>query len=212
MFNQTPDTQTPLTQLLSSWRSGNEEALKELTPIIYQTLRRLSAKHIGKERNPTIQATELVHEAFLDLIDVKVDWQDRAHFFAVASRLMRRLLIDRARSRLRKKRGGDLRLTQIDLNQVAEVETEQELLDLDGALIQLKGIDPRKADVLELHFFGGMTYPEIAASLDISEATVDRDLRFAKAWIYNELKTDTAETSAEEKPAEEKPAVEKDTE
>jgi len=199
MFNQTPDTQTPLTQLLSSWRSGNEEALKELTPIIYQTLRRLSAKHIGKERNPTIQATELVHEAFLDLIDVKVDWQDRAHFFAVASRLMRRLLIDRARSRLRKKRGGDLRLTQIDLNEVPQVETEQELLDLDGALIQLKGIDSRKADVLELHFFGGMTYPEIAASLDISEATVDRDLRFAKAWIYNELKSDTVEKSAEEK-------------
>ncbi|GAB1263698.1 ECF-type sigma factor [Aurantivibrio infirmus] len=187
------DTQTPVTQLLSSWRSGNDEALQQLTPIIYQTLRRLSAKHIGGERNPTIQATELVHEAFIDLIDVKVDWQDRAHFFAVASRLMRRLLIDRARSRLRKKRGGDLQLTQIDLNELPQVETEQELLDLDGALIQLKGIDSRKADVLELHFFGGMTYPEIASSLGISEATVDRDLRFAKAWVYNELKPVTEE-------------------
>ncbi len=179
---------TPVTQLLSEWRSGDDKALAELTPVIYETLRRLSTKHINKENNPTLQATELVHEAFLNLVDIKVDWQDRAHFFAVASRLMRRLLIDRARSRLSQKRGEGQKMVDQDLDQLASVSKEQEILELDEALQKLKAKDSRKSDVMELHFFGGLTYPEIGEALSISEATVDRDLRFAKAWIFNEIK------------------------
>ena len=188
------DNDAPVTRLLSEWRSGNDEALSKLTPIIYQTLRRLSAKHISAEKNPTIQATDLVHEAFLNLVDIDIDWQDRAHFFAVASRLMRRLLIDRARSRLSQKRGGGAQLTAVDVDQVASESAEQELLELDQALTKLKEIDARKADVLELHFFGGMTYPEISVALSISEATVDRDLRFAKAWVYSYLQQEVPTT------------------
>lgn len=181
----------PVTRLLSQWRTGDDQALDELTPIIYETLRRLSKKHLGKEANPTIQATELVHEAYLNLIDVDIAWQDRAHFLAVASRLMRRLLIDRARARLSKKRGGEHQFVPESVSQISEVSTEQEVLDLEEALNALKEIDARKADVLELHFFGGMTYPEIAEALSISEATVDRDLRFAKAWIFNQINQHT---------------------
>lgn len=179
-----------VTQLLASWSEGDEEALKQLTPIIYETLRRLSAKQVNKEQNLTIQATELVHEAYLHLVDTEIDWKDRAHFFAVASRLMRRLLIDRARARLRQKRGGGIALSSQDLAQIAEPEVEQTLLDLDDALKRLSELDSRKGEVLELHYFGGMTYPEIAAALEISEATVDRDLRFAKAWICKEINRD----------------------
>lgn len=180
-------TDAPVTQLLSDWRSGDEAALSQLTPIIYETLRRLSAKHIRKENNPTIQATELVHEAFLNLVDVDIDWEDRAHFFAVASRLMRRLLIDRARARLSQKRGGGAQVVDVDIDNIDDPSPEQQVLDLDQALLALKEIDARKADVLELHFFGGLTYAEISAALTISEATVDRDLRFAKAWTLNHI-------------------------
>jgi RNA polymerase sigma factor (TIGR02999 family) len=127
-----------------------------------------------------------VHEAFLHLVDVDIDWQDRAHFFAVASRLMRRLLIDRARARLSKKRGGG-QLVDVDLEQIDDGGAEQELLELDSALNKLKELDERKANVLEQYFFGGLSYAEIGAALGISEATVDRDLRFAKAWVYNEI-------------------------
>lgn len=195
------DTQAPVTQLLAEWRAGNEDALETLTPIIYETLRRLSKKHVGREQNVTLQATELLHEAFLNLVDVDIEWQDRAHFFAVASRLMRRLLIDRARHRLSQKRGGAMHMVTFDIDQLPSSDqqssdgdsAEQQILELDAALECLKEIDARKADVLELHFFGGMTYTEIAAALAISEATVDRDLRFAKAWIFNHLNPPAAE-------------------
>ncbi|MGH1471794.1 MAG: sigma-70 family RNA polymerase sigma factor [Cellvibrionaceae bacterium] len=210
------DKKTPVTQLLASWRSGDEAALNQLTPIVYESLRRLSKNHINKENNPTIQATELVHEAYLDLVNIEIDWQDRVHFFAVASRLMRRMLIDRARARLRKKRGGDVKVTSADVDSVVGSQrsnnvkgsfeqqillnnfsgdshdqdvNEQRLLDLDDALNELANADKRKAEALELNFFGGLTYPEIATALKISEATVDRDLRFAKAWVYNYMST-----------------------
>lgn len=194
--NQTPNycgqmkEDAPVTKLLVQWRSGDEKALSQLTPIIYDTLRRLSQKHIRREANPTIQATELVHEAFLNLVDVNVDWQDRAHFMAVASRLMRRLLIDRARARLSKKRGGHQHADIEEIEQLGDASAEQEVLELDDALTRLKGLDERKADVLELHFFGGLTYPEIGEALGISEATVDRDLRFAKSWVFSQLNSD----------------------
>ncbi len=204
----TVDKKAPVTQLLASWRSGDEAALEKLTPIVYESLRRLSKKHINKEKNPTLQATELVHEAYLDLVNFEIDWQDRIHFFAVASRLMRRMLIDRARARLSKKRGGDVQMTSSDIESIPHDNgsfqqpfsidslsnasvSEQRLLDLDEALTQLGEADKRKAEALELSFFGGLTYPEIAIALNISEATVDRDLRFAKAWVYNFMLTPT---------------------
>lgn len=176
-----------ITQLLASWRKGDQQALDQLTPIVYETLRRLSSRHLNNEQHRTLQATELVHEAFLNLVGADVNWQNRAHFFAVSSRLMRRLLIDRARARLRQKRGAGMPLSDHDMDQLAEPDIEQDLLDLDDALTRLAGMEKRKSDVLELHYFGGMTYPEIAEALAISEATVDRDLRFAKAWVYNEI-------------------------
>ncbi len=177
----------PVTELLAAWRSGDEQALQQLTPVIYNSLRRLSAKHLSGEKNLSIQATELVHEAYLNLIDVEIDWQNRAHFFAVASRLIRRMLIDRARAKQRQKRGGEFKQVDTDIERLAADTPEKELLDLHYALEQLNSKDPRKSEVLELHFFGGLTYKEIATVLDISEATVDRDLRFAKAWIYSEI-------------------------
>ena len=174
-----------VTQLLSAWCDGDEQALSELTPIVYETLRRLSAKHVNREQNLTIQATELVHEAYLHLVSTDIDWKNRAHFFAVASRLMRRLLVDRARSRLRQKRGGGLLVSNQNIDELPEIE--QTFLDLDEVLKKLAEHDSRKSEALELHYFGGMTYPEIAEALSISEATVDRDLRFAKAWVFKEI-------------------------
>lgn len=201
------DKTSQVTQLLVSWRSGNEDALEKLTPIVYESLRRLSKKHINQEKNPTIQATELLHEAYLDLVNIDIEWQDRVHFYAVASRLMRRMLIDRARARLRKKRGGDVHVTSMSTGDTGEISSsreqpslmldgrvntnsEQQLIDLDEAIKALSEADQRKADVLELNFFGGLTYPEIATALSISEATVDRDLRFAKAWVYRYLSSE----------------------
>lgn len=181
----TPDS--PITKLLSDWRSGDQQALEQLTPIIYQTLRRLSKRHLSREFNPTIQATELLHEAYIDLVDIEINWQDRAHFFAVASRMMRRMLINRAKYKQRLKRGGDQYQVDIDLDQLSTAEPAEQLLELNETLIRLAKIDPRKSDVLELYFFGGLNYKEIAAALSISEATVDRDLRFAKAWVHNEM-------------------------
>ncbi|WP_428354147.1 ECF-type sigma factor [Methyloprofundus sp.] len=179
---------SPITQLLLDWRKGDQQALDQLTPIIYQSLRRLSIRHLSGENCPTIQPTELLHEAYMELVDVDIDWQDRAHFFAVASRMMRRMLINRAKHRQRLKRGGDQQRIEVDLDQLAPIETEVQILELNDALLRLAKIDQRKSDVLEFHFFGGLNYHEIATALSISEATVDRDLRFAKAWVHSEMR------------------------
>ena len=184
------DKQQPVTRLLAAWRDGDAGALEELTPMVYQALRRLSARHLSAEQSPTIQATELVHEAFLELAGADIDWQDRAHFYAVASRMIRRLLINRANARHRLKRGGGLLRAQLDPDLLSMDDAEEHILALHDALLRLEREDKRKADVLELHFFGGMNYREIAAALAISEATVDRDLRFAKAWVCADLQGD----------------------
>lgn len=181
------DQDPPITRLLSAWRAGDAQALDELTPIVYQSLRRLSARYLRAEHNPTLQATELVHEAFMELAGADIDWQDRAHFYAVASRMIRRLLINRANARHRLKRGGGLLRAQLDLDRLVIDDAEEHILALHEVLLQLEREDKRKSDVLELHFFGGMNYREIAVALGISEATVDRDLRFAKAWVFAEL-------------------------
>lgn len=176
-----------VTTLLHHWRSGDKAALDQLTPLIYDDLWRIAARQLRSERSGhTLQATALVHEAFARLKDAEVAWQDRAHFFAIAARLMRRILTDYGRARQRDKRGGGMRPITLNEDSGEPRETER-LLELDAALDKLARVDERKSDILVLHFFGGMTYDEMAEALGISAATVDRDLRLAKAWLANEL-------------------------
>ncbi|TVZ41779.1 RNA polymerase ECF family sigma subunit [Alteromonadaceae bacterium 2753L.S.0a.02] len=187
LANRFMDQPPQVTQLLAAWQAGDQNAEQQLADVVYQTLRKLSARQIHGEKYLTLQATELVHEAYLKLVDIDIEWQSRAHFYAVASRLMRRLLIDRARSRLRKKHGGELLRSDLDIDKLPSEGIEEHLLTLDTVLSDLESQDQRKCDVFELHFFGGMSYREIAEVLKVSEATVDRDLRFAKAWVCSEM-------------------------
>jgi RNA polymerase sigma factor (TIGR02999 family) len=182
------DEQARVTQLLVAWRGGRQQALAELMPLVAHTLHRVAARQFqGEAPGHTLQATALVNEAYLRLMDANVTWQDRAHFLAVAATAMRRILVDHARSRGRQKRGGDLaRVTLYDARLAADAP-EPDVLDLDEALHKLSVMDPRKGQVVEMSFFGGMTYDEIGAALEISAATVDRELRFAKAWLAREL-------------------------
>lgn len=178
-----------VTQLLGQWSDGDPEALEQLTPLVYDELRRLAARYMRAERaDHTLQATALVNEAFARLAGSDVPWTDRAHFFAVAARLMRRILIDHAKAQHREKRGGDRRKVPLDdAHGATSGEAGVDLLDLDRQLERLAGVDARKADVLVMHYFGGLTYDEIGVALDLSAATVDRDLRLGKAWLNHEL-------------------------
>lgn len=178
-----------VTQLLLEWRSGNQEALDRLIPLVYDELRRLAGHYMRSERpEHTLQATALVNEAYIRLVDMKVSWQDRAHFFAMAARLMRRLLVDHARAHHRAKResGGP----KISLDNAVEVSFQpaSDLVALDDALTRLAAFDPRKTEIIELHFFGGLGNEEVAEALGISRATVQRELRLAKAWLNHELR------------------------
>lgn len=177
-----------LTQLLIRWRSGDDAALDELMPLVYGELRRLArAKMRGERRDHTLQPTALVHEAFARLVNLGIDWKDRAHFLSMAARLMRQVLVDHARGHRALKRGrGALRVSLRDADAV--VEACPELLDLDEALDRLRQHDPRASRVVELHYFGGLRYREIAEVLGLSEATVDRDMRFSRAWLLRQLK------------------------
>lgn len=179
-----------VTTLLKSWRSGDEAALEELTPLIYNDLRRIAARHLRSERpEHTLQATALVNEAFAQIAEADVPFEDRAHFLAVAARMMRRILTDYGRARRSQKRGGGVPPLSLDEDRVANMPTT-DIVDLDEGLLALAKFDERKSDALVLHYFGGMTYDEIAEAMGISAATVDRDLRLAKAWLANELKND----------------------
>ena len=176
------------TQLLTEWRSGHPQALDRLTPLVYDELRRLARNYMRGERGShTLQATAVVHEAFLRLIQANVALQDRGHFFALASRLMRRVLVDHAKSRSRIKRNAGIR----DLVAEATGETlpaaDFDVVALDDALEGLQQMEPRLAQVIELHYFGGLTYEQIAAALGTSPATVHRDIRLARAWLLNEI-------------------------
>lgn len=179
-----------VTTLLRDWRSGDADALNELTPLIYDDLRRIAARHLRSERSGhTLQATALVNEAFARLAEADVPFQDRAHFFAIAARTMRHILTDYGRARRSQKRGGGLSPVTLHEDRVA-FGASTDIVDLDEALRKLAEIDERKSDILVLHFFGGLTYEETAEALKISAATVDRDLRLAKAWLANEFKND----------------------
>lgn len=177
-----------VTGLLGEWRSGNEQALEALTPLVYDELRRLAHYYMRGERaGHTLQATGLVNEAFVRLMGTDVEWQDRAHFYAVAARTMRRVLIDHAKARNSDKRGAGALAATLQEGNVAGGTAPDDLLAVDEALSRLAGVDARKSDVLVLHYFGGLTYDEIAQALGISAATVHRDLRLGKAWLINEV-------------------------
>jgi len=177
------------TQLLRAWAGGDQAALGQLTPRVYRELRRIAGHFMQNERpGRTIQTTALVHEAYLQLIDVaNVDWQHRAHFFAVSARIMRHILLNAARSRATAKRGGNL--GRVNLDEIPDVSSRRgsELIALDDALNLLAQVDPRKAQVIELRFFGGLSVQETAVALRISEASVLRDWRLAKAWLSAEM-------------------------
>jgi RNA polymerase sigma factor (TIGR02999 family) len=180
----------PVTELLLAWGRGNESAFGELVPLIHAELHRLARRHMrGERQHHTLQTTALVNEAFLRLTNLKrMRWQDRAHFFAVSARLMRRVLVDHARSRQYLKRGGGAPTTPFDDASMA-VERSVNLVALDDALQALAAIDPRKAKVVEMRFFAGFSVDETAAALQVSPETVMRDWRVAKAWLHRELQS-----------------------
>ena len=189
-----PDDRTgAVTKLLRRWREGEVEATEELMQAVYPELHRLASGYLRRERQGhTLQPTALVHEAYLRLIDSDVDYSDRVHFLAIAARVMRRVLIDHAKARKSQKRGGDqLRVTLTEAR-LGAAATTPDVLALDASLRRLAEHDERKSRVIELRFFGGMTYDETAEALDISVATVNRELRFAKAWLANDM-TDSTE-------------------
>jgi RNA polymerase sigma factor (TIGR02999 family) len=180
---------TNVTQLLASWSSGDEAALEALTPLVHQELHRLAARYMAEERRGHIlQATALVNEAYLRLVDWKdVRWQNRAHFFAVAAKIMRRVLVDAARTRDRAKRGRGQ--VHVSLSEAAEVPIAGgvDLVALDDALKTLEALNARQSRVIELRFFGGLSLDEAAHVLNVSVGTVRRDWSLAQAWLYREL-------------------------
>jgi RNA polymerase sigma factor (TIGR02999 family) len=176
--------------LLLAWAQGDQGALERLVPLVHDELHRIARRCMAGERvGHSLQATALVNEAYLRLIDVShVDWQDRAHFLAVSARLMRRILVDHARSRNYEKRGGGAQKVSFDEGLVVSVEPGQDLVALHDALTALATIDPRKSQVVELRFFGGLSVEETAEALHVSTDTVTRDWRLAKVWLLRELR------------------------
>ncbi len=179
-----------VTRLLIAWSHGDRDCAEQLVPLVYDELKRLAARHLAGERQEhTLQPTALVHEAYLRLVNLRhVQWQDRRHFFAVAARAMRRLLVDHARGHRRAKRGGADR--PVPLDQAVDVAAPGRSLDfvaLDEALDSLAAFDPLKASIVELRFFGGFTHEETAKLLNRSQPTVVRHWRMAKAWLHGEL-------------------------
>lgn len=190
-----------VTRLLHAWREGDPRALENLTPLVYQELRRLAGHQIRGERaGHVLQTTALVHEAFLRLVDLELGFNDRVHFFAMASRLMRRVLVDLARERRAAKRGGDAVVLELDEARHAGSAPRSDVLDLDRAIDELAERDPRKARAVELKFFAGLTLAEIAEVLEISHATVERDLKMAKAWLTRRLAASETAPSRQGKP------------
>lgn len=182
--------QQEMTQLLLDWGRGNKAALDRLVPLVYAELRRLARKYMrGERQGHSMQTTALVNEAYIRLIDYKqMRWQDRAHFFAVAAQLMRRILVEQARSRNYAKRGGgNLRKVAIEEAEGISNQPDADIVAIDDALQSLANIDPRKSQIVELKFFGGLSIEETAEVMSLSTATVERELRSAKAWLFQAL-------------------------
>jgi RNA polymerase sigma factor (TIGR02999 family) len=194
-----PISPAPITRLLHEWQDGSREALDRLVPLVYDELHMLAARQLAREwRHNRLQATVLVNEAYIKLFDQRdVDWQNRGHFFALAAKLIRRILVDEARRHLRKKRGGGE--TPIELDEVLQAPSEPldrvYTIDLDRALQKLEELDPDLVQVVELRFFAGLTLEETAAALRVSTATVKRDWAIGRAFLHDELNGDRLATA-----------------
>lgn len=183
-----------LTRLLHAWSEGDQSALEKLTPFVYDELHRVAHQYLSRERRGhTLQTTALINEAYARLIDSgATNWEDRTHFFGVCARLMRQILVDFARSRLSRKRGGEIQRVSLDESLQVPVEPRADLVALDDALNRLAAVDPRKSQVVEMRFFGGLTAEETAAVLKVSPDTVLRDWKLAKVWLHRELSSESA--------------------
>jgi len=183
-----------VTQLLHAWSNGDEQALERLIPLVRKELHRLARRYMaGESPGHTLQTTALVNEAYLRLVDVKaVSWQNRAHFFGVSAQLMRRILVDLARSRHSLKRGGDASTLSLEEGLIVSPERGADVVALDDALKTLTSIDPRRSRVVELRFFGGLSVEEAAEVLKVSPETVMHDWKLAKAWLLRELSVEKA--------------------
>lgn len=196
-FESDDDSELPgheVTQLLGSWSRGDSGALDRLMPKVYKELRAVAQRHMNHEGTSTLQATALVNEAYLRFAGMKAEFNDRVHFFAVAAGLMRRILVDRARRKRAQKRGGNDFPVVLDDVPMAARPTD-DLLALDQALKQLAERDERKAKVLELRLFGGLTIEETSRAMDLSHASVERDLRTAKAWVTQRMKSSSVSSN-----------------
>lgn len=177
-----------VTELLLAWGAGDEVALERLVPVVYAELHRMAQRHLRREQRHSLQATALVNELYVRLVDAQaVQWHDRAHFFAISARLMRRILVDAARRRQVRKRGGGANAVTLDEAVVVAPGRGRDLIALDDALEALAVFDQRKARVVEMRFFAGLSVQEIAAVLEVSDDTVTRDWNFAKTWLLREL-------------------------
>jgi RNA polymerase sigma factor (TIGR02999 family) len=175
---------TEITRLLRAWQDGDEGALDELTVSVYDELRRLAGSAFRGERaGHTLQPTALVNEAFVSLVGADISWESRAHFFALSARMMRRILMNHAEARNAQKRGGPVLALTLDENLVAAPPAEERFTELDEAITSLAAFDQRKADLVELQIFGGLTFEEMAEVTGLSSSTLDRELRTAKAWL-----------------------------
>jgi len=185
-----PAPRGPVSDLLIAWSHGDEAALAQLIPIVHGELRRLARRHMARERpGHTLQPTALVNEVYLQLVDIRrMHWQNRAQFFAIAARLMRRILVDVARSRRFQKRGGGAQKVSLDAALLPAIQPATDIVALDDALRTLSEMDPRKGQVVELRFFGGLSVEETADVLRISSDTVTRDWKLAKIWLHGQLK------------------------
>jgi RNA polymerase sigma factor (TIGR02999 family) len=193
--DQVNDQAEQITERLIAWNSGDTAALDDVISAVYKELRRMADRYLRLERpNHTLQPTALVHEAYLRLVDqTQVNWQNRAHFFGVAAQMMRRILVDHARTKQRDKRGGAAK--RMSLEEVENLSAGQsvDLVALDEALESLTEIDPRKSRVVELRFFGGLSIEETGEVLNVSPQTVMRDWKLAKAWLYQEIKSESTD-------------------
>jgi len=194
-----PSAPEDVTTLLAQLVAGKDEAANKLIPMVYDELRRLAGGYMRRERaDHTLQATALVHEAYLKLVQQRsVDWQSRAHFFGIAAQMMRRILIDHARGHLRDKRGAGQQVVPLDEAVVFSPEQSAEMLKVDESLQRLSKLDPRQAKVVELRFFGGLTVEETADVLKISPKTVKREWSVAKAWLHGDMRQHDGDTTGE---------------
>jgi RNA polymerase sigma factor (TIGR02999 family) len=183
-----PTDRESVTRLLREWNAGDKAALDQLMPLVYDQLHRLAAKCLRSERpDHTLRATALVNEAYLRMVNADVEWQDRVHFFAIAARMLRRILVDHAKAGRREKRGGGAEKVELDEAVMIGPQSGSGIIELDLALQRLAAHDARKSEIVELLCFGGLTYDEAAAALKISPATIHRELKMAKAFLHREL-------------------------